>query len=179
MRHSKESQAPIVGRGIAGLCVWLMLAAKIAGGAGAQAGAAPHAIDVGIIVTSTMADAEAVLKQLIAGADFSVLAKEKSIDATASDGGYMGNLDPNQLRGELRDALRGRAVGQLTGIVQLPSGFAIMKVLPNAPATKDLNTKRIASLVSTGAIRVGACGEQVAGPPHTRAHDGQRAGQCS
>jgi tetratricopeptide (TPR) repeat protein len=44
--------------------------------------------------------------------------------------------------------------------VHLPSGFAIVKVLPAAPATADLNPNRILSLVSTGAIRYGP---QVAG----------------
>jgi hypothetical protein len=103
-----------------------------------------------------MADAETILKQLNAGTDFSVLAKEKSIDATASDGGYIGKLAPDQLRGELRDALRRRGVGQLTDVVQLSSGFAILKVLPAAPLTADLNPKRISALMSTGAIRFGA-----------------------
>jgi tetratricopeptide (TPR) repeat protein len=122
----------------------------------AIAGSSPRAMDIEIIITPTKAGTEAVLKQLNAGEDFSVLAKEKSTDATASDGGYMGKLDPDQLRPELRDALQGHGAGQLTGIVQLPSGFAIMKVLAAAPATEDLNPKRISSLVSTGAIRYGA-----------------------
>jgi tetratricopeptide (TPR) repeat protein len=137
-----------------------MLVGMTARQGNAQAPDTPHALDLGIIVTPTMADAEAVLKQLSTGTDFSVLAKERSIDPTASDGGYMGKLDPNRLRSELRDALRGRGVGQLTDVVHLPSGFAILKVLPAAPATADLNPMRVASLVSIGAIRIGA---QVAG----------------
>ncbi len=68
----------------------------------------------------------------------------------------MGRLNPGQLREELRDALRGHGVGQLTDVVRLPSGFAILKVLPATPATADLNPERISSLVSTGAIRFGA-----------------------
>ncbi len=111
-------------------------------------------------MTPSMSDAEAVLKKLNAGTDFAVLAKETSTDPTAADGGYMGKLQPSQLRGELRDALQGHGVGQLTDVVHLPSGFAILKVLPAAPATTDLNPNRISSLVSNGAIRYGA---QVAG----------------
>ncbi len=160
MRLFHPNQTPIGARVIVRLFVSLMLAWLIAERMEAQTVSAPHTMDLGIIVTPTMADAKAVLKQLNAGADFSVLAKEKSIDPTASDGGYMGKLDPNQLRGELQNALRGHTVGQLTDVVKLPSGFAVMKVLPAAPVTVDLNPKRISSLVSTGAIRYGA---QVAG----------------
>jgi tetratricopeptide (TPR) repeat protein len=112
-------------------------------------------IDIGIIVTPTLEEAQTILKQLHSGADFSVLAKEKSLDATASDGGYMGKLDPSQLRTEMRDALHGREAGELTAIVHLPSGFAILKVLPAAPPTTDLNPRRISSLLASGAIRYG------------------------
>jgi tetratricopeptide (TPR) repeat protein len=156
MRFSRENQTPIGGRVVVGLYALLLLAAITANQARAQAaGNVSHKIDIAIIVMPTMAEAETVLKQLSAGTDFAVLAKEKSTDATASDGGYMGKLDPNQLRVELRDALQGHSVGQLTDVVHLPSGYAIMKVLTATPATADLNPKRISSLVSTGAMRFG------------------------
>jgi tetratricopeptide (TPR) repeat protein len=116
---------------------------------------APQKIDLGIIVMQTREEAQAVLKQLKGGTDFSILAKEKSIDATSSDGGYMGKLDPGKLREELREGLHGRAVGEVTDVIPLPSGFAILKVLPAAPPVSDLNPKRISSLVATGAIRYG------------------------
>jgi len=122
----------------------------------AQAGGSPAPLDLGIIVVPTQAGAEAVLKQLNGGADFSVVAKEKSTDATSVDGGYLGKMDPKTLRLELRDALSGRAVGQLTDVVHLPSGFAILKVLAHAPALEDLNANRVASLISTGVIPKGA-----------------------
>lgn len=123
--------------------------------ANAQANDNAGKLDLGIIVMPTLEDAQAALKQLNEGEDFSVLAKEKSIDATASDGGYLGNVDPNQLRAEIRDAVRGHHVGELTDIVHLPSGFAILKVLPAGPHRSDLNTKRISSLIASGAIRFG------------------------
>jgi tetratricopeptide (TPR) repeat protein len=123
--------------------------------ANAQTHATPQALDLGIIVVPAMDDAQAVLKQLKSGEDFSVLAKEKSTDPTATDGGYLGKLDPDELRPELRDAVRGRHIGDLTQVVHIPSGFAILEILSAAPATSDLNPHRIASLVSTGAIRIG------------------------
>jgi tetratricopeptide (TPR) repeat protein len=122
----------------------------------AQEGGVSPQLDLGIIVMPTQAGAEAVLKQLNAGADFSVVAKEKSTDATAVDGGYLGKMDPKDLRLELREALNGRTVGQLTDVVHLPSGFAILKVLAHTPALEDLNANRIASLLSTGVIQSGA-----------------------
>ena len=122
----------------------------------AQAGSASLELDLGIIVMPTQDGAEAVLKQLNAGADFSVLAKEKSTDATSVDGGYLGKMDPKGLRLELREALNGRTVGQLTDVVHLPSGFAILKVLEHAPALEDLNANRISSLMSKGVIPLGA-----------------------
>jgi tetratricopeptide (TPR) repeat protein len=151
-----QIQKPIRHRAIAGLCALLTLAGMTANQVEAQADDPPHAMDVGIIVMPTMADAENILKQLNSGTDFAVLAKEKSIDATASDGGYLGNVNPAELRTELRDALQGRKVGQLTDVVRLPSGFAILKVLPAAPVATDLNAKRISALMATGDIRFGA-----------------------
>ncbi len=155
MRLSGKNQPLMNGRLIVGLFALLILAGMTSTQGTAQAPDAPHPIHLGIIVTPTMADAEEVLKQLNAGTNFFVLAKEKSIDATASDGGYMGKLTPNQLRPELRDALRGRGVGQLTDVVQLPSGFAIMKVLSAAPLNADLNPNRISALASKGDIHLG------------------------
>jgi tetratricopeptide (TPR) repeat protein len=149
-------QKPIGGSAIAGLYTLLMLAGMAANQLKAQTGDTSQAMDIGIIVTPTMADAEKVLKQLNSGTDFAVLAKEKSIDATASDGGYLGKVSTAQLRTELRNALLGHKAGQLTDVVRLPSGFAILKVLPAAPVVTDLNPKRISSLISTGAIRIGA-----------------------
>jgi tetratricopeptide (TPR) repeat protein len=122
----------------------------------AQTGGEPRKINLGIIVMPTMEGAQSVVEQLKKGTDFSVLAKEKSIDASAVDGGYMGNLDPSELRVELRNAAQNLKIGELSGVVQMPSGFAVLKVLPAAPPTSDLNPNRISSLVGTGAIRLGA-----------------------
>ena len=123
---------------------------------GGQTPASSQKLNLAIIVVATQQDAESALKQLNEGADFGVLAKERSIDATAVDGGYMGTLDPGSLRSELRDALGRHTVGQLTDIIQLPSGFAILKILPVAPVSTDLNPERILALISRGQIRFGA-----------------------
>ena len=139
-----------------GRIVLLMVALLPAVAAVSQDGEKSHQMNLGIIVVPTMNEAKAVLRQLSSGSDFSVLAKERSTDATAVDGGYMGSLDPAQLRIEARNALQGRRPGELTDIIHLPSGFAILKVFAEPPPTADLNPARISALLATGAIRYGA-----------------------
>src|SRR3569833_3131945 len=143
---------PRQGRHIVVLLV-SVLALSVLGAAQGDPGS--RALDLGIIVMPTLEGAKEIVKELSGGQDFSVLAKEKSIDATAIDGGYLGKVDPAQMRTELRDDIRGHGAGELTDIVQLPSGFAVLKLFPAPPATSDLNPKRLSSLVETGAIRIG------------------------
>lgn len=146
----------LVRKTLACVCAFALLSSLVSRTAGSQTHDAQQPIDLAIIVVSSMTEAEALRKQLDSGANFSVLAKEKSIDPTAVDGGYMGKMAPTQLRSELREALDKHNPGQITDIVQLPSGFAIMKILSATPPLEDLNPERIRSLISTGAIRFGA-----------------------
>jgi hypothetical protein len=108
---------------------------------------------VGMIVTRTAEEAQAALNELKAGMDFGVLAKEKSIDPSSEDGGYIGGLSSPQLTLALRDALKGLHSRQFTGIVRVPTGFAILTVFPAAPKTQDLNAKQIQSLVTAAVVR--------------------------
>ncbi len=98
-------------------------------------------VGVQIIVVESSGEAERVLQELKSGADFAALAKQESIDPSAANGGSMGRLDPATLRVELRDAIKGVAPGQITGVVKFSEGYAILKVLPatgpaNTPASK-------------------------------------------
>ena len=81
------------------------------------------------IVVSSAESAQRIVERLQKGEDFALLAKQQSIDATAEDGGFMGELKLSTLRPELRDALRGLMVGQISPVVRTPLGFAIMKVV--------------------------------------------------
>ena len=121
----------------------------------AQTDEAAQKIDLGIIVMPTMKDAQSILKQLKNGTEFSVLAKENSIDASAVDGGYVGKIDPNTLRLELRKAALELKTGEISDVVQISSGFAVLKAFASPPATSDLNPKQISALLATGAIRIG------------------------
>ncbi len=108
-----------------------------------------------IIVASSAEQAQQILDRLKNGEDFAALAKEKSVDATAEDGGYMGQVDPATLRRELREALKGIAPGKTTGVIKVPTGFAILKVLlPNdSGGDRAANPARIQPLTATGTVR--------------------------
>ena len=90
------------------------------------------AFPVELLLVDTFEQATGLLNRLQKGEDFAALAHQYSIDPTASDGGYLGKVDPESLRLELRDALKGVGAGQLTGIVKVPAGYAILKRLRDA-----------------------------------------------
>jgi tetratricopeptide (TPR) repeat protein len=118
----------------------------------AQPGASPER-ELGIIVTSSAGAAQEALKQLKAGMDFCIIAKEKSIDSTAEECGYMGLMNPQQLRDDLRDGFSPLKPGDLSGIVKTPKGFAILTVFAKAPNRPDLDKKRITAMGSSKAVR--------------------------
>src|SRR5476649_2825749 len=72
-----------------------------------------------IIVLSSAGEAEQVRAQVTGGADFTALAREKSIDPTARDGGHLGRLSVAALRPELRDAVQGLKAGEPTRVVRI------------------------------------------------------------
>jgi hypothetical protein len=89
----------------------------------------PKTVPLRLILVRSADDAEKIHEQLRGGFDFSVLAREKSLDPTAVEGGLMGDVDPTQLRAEMRDALKGVEPGGITPVFKLPSGFGIVKVM--------------------------------------------------
>ena len=114
------------------------------------------AIPLRILVLNSAEEAARVRAELEKGADFGVLAREKSVDATSLDGGLLGKVDPSTLREEIRTALRGLAPGQISPVFRIPSGFAIVKVLapdespesqsPSAPARPPFAPKAASGL---------------------------------
>jgi hypothetical protein len=112
---------------------------------------------VRILVVDSADDAARILGQLKTGADFAALAREKSTDPTSVDGGLLGQIDPATLRPELRDALHDLRPGDLSRVVKLPSGYAILKVVTDAglPSTDSVNSARQAALSATGSVVYG------------------------
>ncbi len=128
-----------------------------------------HAVGLRILVVDSAGEAQKALARLKAGEDFATVARQLSTDPTASDGGYMGQVDPTSLRSELRDAIKGVPPGGTTGVVHISSGYAILQVLPSGAASATSQTAKAASppqnaaYAATGTIRyapnVGGKGE--------------------
>jgi hypothetical protein len=89
-----------------------------------------------IIIVGTQDEAQRVLERLRAGAPFDTLAREVSIDPTADQGGLLGTVTLSALRPELGRALGGLGPGQITPIVAVPTGFAVLQVVV-PPAAND------------------------------------------
>ncbi|HEY4088698.1 MAG TPA: FG-GAP-like repeat-containing protein [Bryobacteraceae bacterium] len=135
---------------------WLAVLLAAAGcwhAASVAFGQSGREVPISIIVVSSEAEANQVAAQLKAGADFGALAKRQSTDPTANDSGYMGVLDPAKLRAELREALKGVAPGQISGITQIPSGYVILKVLNAPPAGNTPEPARALDLAGQSAIQ--------------------------
>jgi len=82
-----------------------------------------------VIVVATAAEAEQVLGRLRQGEDFATVAKQVSIDPSASKGGYFNEVDAAGLRPELREALASLKPGEVSGAIHVPTGFVIVKAL--------------------------------------------------
>ena len=111
----------------------------------------PNKVPISIIVLETKAEAQRILDTLRGGADFAALARNNSIDPSANNGGYIGNIDPNMLRQELRDTLRG-----MSPITHFPEGYAILKIdLEVQPEIDEDNPTQNLAMTGPGAVRYG------------------------
>src|SRR6202022_2839672 len=81
------------------------------------------------IVVETAEKAQQVLERVKKGEDFAALAKEFSIEPSASNGGYLGEVDPALLRPELREALVSLRPGETSGAIKVATGFVVLKLL--------------------------------------------------
>ena len=72
--------------------------------------------------------AEAALQEARAGKDFASLAKKYSDDASAPKGGELGWVKPGQLFRAIDQALAGLKKGGVTGVVESPAGYHILKI---------------------------------------------------
>jgi hypothetical protein len=116
---------------------------------------AGDAVPLQVIIVRSEEEALQIIGRLRNGEDFGVVAKEKSIDPTASDGGFMGKLSRGELRAELRSALSGVGPGQLTPVVRVPSGYAVLKVLTEADAARQTAAEpaRNFALAAAGTVK--------------------------
>jgi hypothetical protein len=101
-----------------------------------QTAAAPSApggdeVSLRIIVLESEDEARRVREELQGGANFVALATARSVDPSAAQGGLIGRLPLSSLRPELRTAIGGLAAGELSAVVAVPTGFAIVQVIPD------------------------------------------------
>lgn len=119
-----------------------------------QSSPSPSEPGIRIIVVPSIPQAQTILDQLQQGRDFAEVATQMSSDPTAADGGYMGRPDPGTLCPELRDTMKGISAGHVTGIVQVPGGYAILKILRESEVPeRNPNSAPLPSATSACALR--------------------------
>ena len=107
-----------------------------------------------IIVVSTADEAQRVAERLARSENFVALAKEVSIDTTASRGGLIGKVSLSALRPDLRNVLEHLPVGQLSPIVQIPTGFAVLKIMPDeAEGLTAVSDTINAAVAASGSVK--------------------------
>jgi hypothetical protein len=107
-----------------------------------------------VIVVDSPEEAQSLVTRLMAGEDFIVLAHAESIDPTANTGGLLGRLALSALPPVLKDALVGVGPGQLSPIVRIPTGFAILKVVDETdPSNINMNAATPASLATRAEVK--------------------------
>jgi peptidyl-prolyl cis-trans isomerase C len=80
------------------------------------------------ILVKTQAEAESILSQLKAKADFVALAKQRSIDPSAAQGGDLGWFSKGQLVPDFEKAVFAMNKGELSGVVRTQFGFHIIRL---------------------------------------------------
>jgi tetratricopeptide (TPR) repeat protein len=81
-----------------------------------------------LIVVSTEAEASLLRDEIEAGASFLALARERSIDASAAQGGYL-SVDPAGLRAEFQAALAGLAPGETSAVTRVGDRYVLLEWL--------------------------------------------------
>src|SRR5215813_9351565 len=113
------------------LLCFLFLTLTIALSAAGQQSAG---VGVRLIVVKTEEEAAGLRNRLRAGEAFEELAKKYSSDASASEGGYLGIVLIGDLRKEFQDVLVRLRPGQVSPIVKISEGHALLQVVPEAEA---------------------------------------------
>ncbi|HKV77903.1 MAG TPA: peptidylprolyl isomerase [Candidatus Sulfotelmatobacter sp.] len=86
--------------------------------------------------------AKDILKQLRDGAAFDDIAKKYSDGPSAADGGALGTFERGKLAKELEDRTFAMKTGEITDVIRVKQGYAILKVddhqMAGVPAMKDV-----------------------------------------
>jgi hypothetical protein len=132
--------------------IWLMV---ILGALAASAQVMPSdEVSLRVIVVDSADEARRIVSRLNRGEDFIAVAQAESIDPTAAAGGLLGKVTRSTLPPVLKDALVGVVPGQLSPVVQIPTGFAILKVVEDTgPASISMNAATPATLATEASVK--------------------------
>jgi len=86
-----------------------------------------------IILVETEEEAKDILEELKAGGDFIEIAKEKSIDPSAAQGGDLGYISRGQVIIEIENVAFALEIGNISDIIKTEYGFSILKVTDKKP----------------------------------------------
>lgn len=87
------------------------------------------------ILLETEEEAQNILEQLTAGADFSEIAIEKSTGPSAAQGGDLGYVSAGTIIPEIEEVVFALEVEELSGVVKSDFGFHILKISDKKPET--------------------------------------------
>ena len=106
------------------------------------------------IIVPSQAEGERAIERIRKGEDFAAVARSESTDASASSGGLLGRIDISTMRPELREAVRSLRAGEISTLVQVPIGFAILKVESDSGiSSQSTAVAPPAGLASTGSVK--------------------------
>jgi len=94
---------------------------------GGSPAVAVRTVHLRLIRTANASQAEDAARRATGGEDFALLARQISSDASAARGGDLGGVTPQDLAEPLRSAALGLAPGQVSAVITLPDGYAILK----------------------------------------------------
>jgi PPIC-type PPIASE domain len=130
----------------------LMAALTVAAGQSAS-NPSSEELTLQIIVVGSPEEAQHILDRVKKGESFPVLAKEKSIDPTAEEGGLLGRVSLSMLRPELRAALGGVGPGEISPVVRTTLGYAILKVVERGGSSGNTNSGGSSAMAATGSVK--------------------------
>ena len=82
-----------------------------------------------LIVVALAGEAEGLRARILAGEEFAILAGEHSADVSRAAEGYLGMVAAGELRREYQRALDGLGPGEVSPVVSVPEGYALLQWL--------------------------------------------------
>ncbi|MCW8843298.1 MAG: peptidylprolyl isomerase [Rhodobacteraceae bacterium] len=97
------------------------------------------------ILVETQEEAEAIRAEILAGADFAEIAKEKSTGPSGPSGGVLGWFGPGEMVPPFEEAVTKLSVGDLSDPVQTQFGWHVVKLndmrIQEAPSFEEVQTE--------------------------------------